>query len=258
MIVLETLQENKEMAKAKTKETEEKKIDKNAPIYSFEISVADKEDKRKKTKYRIALKKPTRTLLSDADMYYSIRLSTYIKMGLLTAEQIAKRQVDVGGTFTDEQQKHYAKLQSLIGEKQEMLLRLMAKKDLSPDEEERKRALYDDTAMLRSQAMDYEYIKNQVYEHTANAKARNDVILWWVLNLATIQSVDEEGAEVKVMFQGENFETKKMSLEEMEDSEDGVLEESFTHMIKAVTLWYWMGIGNADKIQELLASEENA
>jgi hypothetical protein len=233
-----------------------KNSDKNEPIYSFEISVEENEIKKL---YKIDVKKPTRTLLTDADMYYSIQLSKYIKMGLLTAEQLAKRQVDVGGTFTDEQQKHYINLQSLMAEKQEMFYRLMAKKDLMQDEEDRKKILYQDIALLKSQIMDYEYIKNQIYEHTANSKARNDVILWWVLNLTNITDITEENpSETKSLFEGESFEIKKLKLDEMEDNESEILKESFSKLVKIITLWYWMGISDKEKLQDILKEEADA
>ena len=251
-----TIKKEKQEVKVLTKE--EKAVIRNAPIYSFDVKV-DKDGDGNKKEYRIEIKKPTRTFISEADMHFSIQLSKYIKMGLLTAEQVAKRQVDVGGTFSEEQQKHYSKLQSLIAEKQEMFLRLMAQKDLSEDEKERKQTLYDDIALLRSQTMDYEYIKNQAYEHTANAKARNDVILWWVLNLAQIGEVIEGKETILTpMFVGENYETKKLKLDEMEDNDDEIIKASFSKMVKIITLWYWIGISDKEKLGEMLALEEDA
>lgn len=247
---------------AKTVKKEEVKVktpvNKNAPIYSFDIKTKDEEGKALGN-FRVELRKPTRTILSEADMFYSIQLSKYIKLGLLTAEQLAKRQVDVGGTFSEDQQKHYSQLQSLIAEKQEMFLRLMAMKELSPDEEERKKKLYEDMALLRSQVMDYEYIKNQVYEHTANSKARNDVVLWLALNLASVGEIIEgKDPEMKPMFVGETHETRKLKLDEMEDNEDKILLESFSQIIKAVTVWYWMGISDREELAKVLKIEADA
>lgn len=248
-------EEKKEETKVLTKE--EKMAIKNAPIYSFQVEIKD--EKGDKHDYRIELKKPTRTMMSEADMHYAIQLSKYIKMGLLTAEQLAKRQVDIGGTFSEEQQKHYAQLQALMAEKQEMFLKLVARNDLAPDEDERKNKLYEDMALIRSQIMDYEYIKNQIYEHTANSKARNDVILWWVMSLAHSGEVVENKEPVMVpMFVGETFESKKLKLDEMEDNDDEILKASFSKMVKAVTLWYWIGISDRTKLDEMLKLEENA
>jgi len=232
-------------------------VNKNAPIYSTEAKI-NKDGVKKE--YRIEIKKPKRSTLSEAEMFYSIQFSKYIKMGLLTAEQIAKRQIDIGGTFTEDQQKKYIELQSLLAEKEEMYLKLMAKKEsLSEDEEERKSILYRDMAMIRSQLTDYEYIRNQAYEHTANVKARNDVIEWLALNLTVFGEVkDEEDAEMLPMFEGENYETKKMNLEQMEENEDELAVAVLPEIYRALTLWYWMGIGDREKIKKLMKMEENA
>lgn len=229
-------------------------VDKNAPIFKFETKI--KQDDVEKN-YEICLKKPTRSMYSEADMFYSIQLNKYIKMGLLTAEQIAKRQIDVGGTFSDEQQKHYIELQKLLAEKQEMLLRIMSKTEISQDEEERKKNLISDTAILKNQLTDYEYIKNQIYEHTANAKARNDLILWWVLNLSMIAEI-EEGKESNLvkMFEGETFDTRKLKLQEMEDNDNEIIKNVFSKLVRIVTLWYWMGVSDAERLKQLVEENE--
>lgn len=233
--------------------------DKKKPIYTFDIKIKG-EKKGQDKKYKIQLKKPTRSMFNEADMFYSIQLNKYIKMGLLTAEQLAKRQIDIGGTFSEEQQKHYAKLQTLIADKEEMFLRLAAKTELSPDEEDRKKSLIEDISVLRSQIIDYEYIRNQVYEHTANSKARNDVILWWVLGITQFAEIDKDGntGEFRAMFEGDSHETRKMKLEEMEDDEDVVVTNCFSKLVKIVTVWYWMGISDNKKMEEILKMEENA
>lgn len=241
---------------ATKKEKDSKVKAKNAPIYSFEVGVKE-EGKRAKTKFAVRLKKATRSMMTDADMYYTIQLNKYIKMGLLTAEQAAKMQVDAGGMFTEDQQRHYIKVQALLAEKQEILTKLIAKNDPSPDEEDRKRRLYEDVAILRSQIADYEYIRNQSYDHTANAKARNDVVLWWVLHLTEFGEIkDDEDTEMKPMFPGESLDAKKMALESAEDDEDPLVSEVFFRLVKAVTIWYWMGQTEPERIKELVEQEE--
>ena len=48
-----------------------------------------------KTPVRIFLRKPTRTQVEDGDMFYSIWLNKFIKMGLLTRAMLATRHVSV-------------------------------------------------------------------------------------------------------------------------------------------------------------------
>jgi hypothetical protein len=231
---------------------------KNTPIYSFDEVVELEEGK--KTTFRIQIKAPTRSMLQESDLFYAINFNKYIKLGLLTAEQVAKRQIDIGGTFTDEQRKNYAKIQAILVEKEEMYYRLMEKKydELTDDEVERKKSLIEDLANLRTQVAEYEYIRTSVYDQTANAKARNESIMWWVLNLATFTKVEEgkEPTEFAPLFKGEDFATKKLSLEEYEDNEDKLVTQIFSKLAKIITFWYWMGVSDRDKLKELLAESQ--
>lgn len=245
--------------KQKTKKTRvtrkenqtEKPINKFGPIFTENFDINEGEEI---STYEVFVKKPTRSQIQEADMYYSIQLNKYIKMGLLTSEQLAKRHIDVGGTFSDQQQKDFAEIQSVLANKQEMLLRILSKENISDSEEERKKKLLKDIAILKSQASEYEYIKNQAYEHTANTKARNDVILWLILNLTHFKKIEEnnEDSKSQEMFPGENIDLKKLSLEEKEDSEDKLVEKCFLTIIKAVTIWYWMGVQDESRIKELI------
>lgn len=230
----------------------EKNKNKKEPIFEFEQTLkSEGEDNI----YKITIKNPTRSMISEADMFYSIQINKYIKMGLLTAEQLAKKQIDIGGVFSKEQQEQYSKIQALLSEKEEMLIRLISKKDTTENEEERKKILRQDISILKTQLTDYEYIKNQVYEHTANSKARNDVILWWILNLTWVSKNESEPEQ---MFKGQDHESRKLKLDEMEDNEDELISEIFGKLAKIITLWYWMGITEKNELQEILKQEENA
>ena len=196
-------------------------------------------------------------MIYDADMFHSIKINEYVKMGLLTVEQIAKKQIDLGGSFSEKQQKRYIELQTILAEKTEILTRLIAKKDISEDEIDRKKILSTDIAILKNEISEYEYVKNQIYQHTANSKARNDVILWWVLNLTQFLEIKENESETDFvnLFEGESFETKKISLEQMEDDENQLLISIFEKLVKIITIWYWMGIQDKDDIKDLLEQE---
>lgn len=228
------------------------------PIYSFDVEIKDGEVKKN---YRLQLKSPNRSHYQDADMFYSIQLNKYIKLGLLTSEQVAKRQIDVGGTFTEEQLQDYAKLSARLAEKEEMYLRLTAKQEsaeFNEEQAERRSKLTEDIAILRAKIQEYEYVRNSVYDHTANAKARNDTILWWVLYLTNFAEIKEgtETLDFIPMFSGEDFAAKKMTLEDSEDNEDKVVLATFSKLVRIVTYWYWMGVSDKEKLKELMDKED--
>lgn len=250
---------NKKIKKEELSENNElkQKENKNQPLYNFECT-AKRNGEDVEKKYEIIIKKATRSLFYEADMYFSIQLNKYIKMGLLTNEQVAKTQIENGGSLSEEQQKKYSKLQAINAEKEEMYMRLMSKKDLSEEEEKRKRSLLEDMSLLKNTLAEYEYAKNQIYDHTANSKARNDTILWWTLHLTQFSEINEDGskADPEFMFSGEDFQIKKMSLEELEDNEDELLEKCFSKIVRIITLWYWVGISDRSKISSFLKEDE--
>ena len=76
---------------------------------------------------KLVIKKPTRTQVDDGDMFYSIWLNKFIKMGLLTRAMLAKKQVDIGGTLNEDDKVNFAKLYLQLFEKQQNVIRYSAK-----------------------------------------------------------------------------------------------------------------------------------
>lgn len=232
---------------------------KNEPIYSFDVEVPDGEVK---ASYRIQVRKPTRSMVNEAELFYAVKYSEFVKIGLLTAQQVAKRQIDMGGIFTEEQQKTYGKLQSLLFEKREMLMRLLGKDptSLSDDEQDRKKELSADVAIIQNQLSDFEAAKNAAYEHTADALARKEVLNWLGLSLTRFGKIkpDSEEVEFSNMFKGEDHKTRLASYEELEDNQDAVLASSVTTISSVIALWYWHGITDKQVIKETIEAANAA
>ena len=100
-----------EVEKEVIKEVEEKN-EETGEMETVEKTVTKKS--KVKTPVRLYIKKPTRTQIEDGDMFYSIWLNKFIKMGLLTRAMLAKKQVDVGGTLNEDDKMNYAKLYLLV------------------------------------------------------------------------------------------------------------------------------------------------
>ena len=87
-----------------------------------------KQTVKEKVPVKNYFKKPTRTQVDDGDMFYSIWLNKFIKMGLLTRAMLAKKQVDIGGTLNEDDKVNYAKLYLQLFEKQQNVIRYNAKR----------------------------------------------------------------------------------------------------------------------------------
>ena len=67
------------------------------------------QNKTVKTPVKFIIKKPTRRLADEAEIYYSIRLSKAIKMGIVTKAMLIKKYADTGGALSENESKNLLK-----------------------------------------------------------------------------------------------------------------------------------------------------
>jgi hypothetical protein len=86
-------------------------------IEKVDVSINEKGEEVKVTSkikttvpVKLGIKKPTRSLFDEAELFYGVRLSEGIKAGLLTRALLAKRFNNDGGVLSDEEQKEYNEL----------------------------------------------------------------------------------------------------------------------------------------------------
>lgn len=216
------------------------------------------EKKIEEVPYDIALKKPTRSLKEDAELFYSIRFNYYISKGLLTNSQIAKKYVQSGEGMSAEDYKNYLAVKGKEMDCQQALLRLVMKEEkepLSEDEQERKEEILNRLAEIEDQIAQYELMRNSAYEHSADSKAKRDMLVWWALYLVYTRK-DDDGEEFYPMFDGEDYQARKMRLDELEDNDDKVLNASFQKICDLLLIWDSYGLDSQEKIDEVLKQIE--
>jgi len=208
----------------------------------------------------IIVKHPTRSVLEDGDMFYSVWLNKYIKMGLLTRAMLTKQYLDTGGQFTQENQQEYAELMLEAFNKQTAIESLNALgEDLNNEQKERLDKYVRELAVIRRSLTDFELLQGSVFEHTADNKARNKAVMWYILNLAYYQK--EGDKEATPLFNGVDFESRYDDYNLKEDMDDPIMLASLGRLTSVVTLWYMSGINNAEDLEKLfeqMAKEEEA
>lgn len=205
---------------------------------------------------RVFLRKPTRTQVEDGDMFYSIWLNKFIKMGLLTRAMLAKKQVDLGGVLNENDKMNYAKLYLQLFEKQQNVIRYSAKDpdNLSNDEKERLQSAVSSLAIIRKQLADFEAAQASVFDHTADVKARNKTITWFLLHLATYVKGDEdENADTYPLFAGTDFEERYLSYQEADEEQDPLFVKTIDRLSTIATIWYMSGVQDQDEFETILA-----
>ncbi len=259
---------------------------KKRELYSFNIEIEEKETKEvikevkrknketgkmetveetvtkeviKQTPIRVFLKKPTRTQVEDGDMFYSIWLNKFIKMGLLTRAMLAKKQVDVGGTLNDDDKINYAKLYLQLFEKQQNVIRYSAKDPdtMSLDEKERLDRAVSDLAVIRKDLSDFEAAQASIFDHTADVKARNKTITWFLLHLAYYRKENDSEDEShdfddEPLFPGTDYDEKYISYQEADEEQDEIFIKTIDRLSTISTIWYMSGVQEQDDFEAVL------
>jgi len=182
---------------------------------------------------KFVVKKPTRRLVDDAEVFYSVQLSKAIKMGIVTKAMLVKKYADNGGALSEEENKHLLKSLKALNDMQNeyQLLEVSKKKE----DEQKKEELKLKIVSLQREMQELEASLQSVYEHTADAKAEQETLLWYASNLAQIET---EGG-FKDFFEGDDFEEKREDLYEKFEDEKGFDYKATSIICKVIGYWVY-------------------
>lgn len=227
-------------------------------IEKVDISTNEKNEEVKVTSkvkttvpVKLAIKKPTRSLFDEAELFYGVRLSEGIKAGLLTRALLAKRFNNDGGVLSDEEQKEYNDLYLEFFNLQTEFQRLSIKEEALRTEEEKKQIqnVIEKMNLSREKLQRYEMAQANLFEQTAENRARNKTIMWWVLQLSLIQGDDKK---FKELFQEGSYEDKLKRYDEIEESEAGVEKIAIQKLLYLISFWYIGRAASQEEFEKLL------
>jgi|7_EtaG_2_1085326.scaffolds.fasta_scaffold04106_3 hypothetical protein len=202
--------------------TYEKKVEETRQEDGQEIKVT--KNKVITEDVEIFLKRPTRKMYDECNLFYSVQISRGVKAGLLTRAMIAKRYKNDGGGLSQEEQDDFAEKynQLLLKEKefQVVQLNLQEEKDLTLIERQEKLAeIVTESEILKAELEKYEVAAESLYEHTAEARAARMTNMWWLFNLTFTKFINNERGGIEdynAVFFGKDFDRKSQSYEEIE------------------------------------------
>jgi hypothetical protein len=267
--------------------------------YTYEVTEKSKRNgkdiKVKKTEQKsrpvlIRLKKPGRKLFDEGELYYGVKLSEGIKAGLLTRALLAKRYQNDGGSMSEPEKERYSELYLKLFEKENELQRLQVNLEKISDEEKKDKVtdLLIEMSDLRRDLQDFETSQSALFDQTAETRAKNKTIMWWILQLAQVEKKNDDDkdyywyhkeAEAKTdeekeavakekenlefldLFPQETLEEKMDAYDSMEDSNDEFYQEALRKLAYFTSYWY---SGQADseedfqRVEEFLNTEESA
>lgn len=200
---------------------------------------------------KLAIKKPTRSLFDEAELFYGVRLSEGIKAGLLTRALLAKRFNNDGGVLSEEEQKEYNDLYNKFFNLQTDFQKLSLKQEsLRTDEEKSELSkVIEEMTEAREMIQKYEMAQANLFEQTAENRARNKTIMWWVLQLSLIEGEDKK---LKELFGDGSYEDKLKKYDEIEESELGLEKIALQKLLYLISFWYIGRAATQEEFSKLL------
>jgi hypothetical protein len=200
---------------------------------------------------KLAIKKPTRSLFDEAELFYGVRLSEGIKAGLLTRALLAKRFNNDGGVLSDEEQKEYNDLYIDFFNLQNEFQKLSIKEESIRTEEEKTnlKSVIEKMNNARDRLQKYEMAQANLFEQTAENRARNKTIMWWVLQLSLIQGDDKK---FKELFNEGSYEEKLKRYDEIEDGDSNLEKLALQKLLYLISFWYIGRAASQEEFEKLL------
>ena len=92
-----------------------------------------------------------------------------------------------------------------------------------------------------------------LFDQTAENRARNKTILWWVLNLAH----EQEGDNYTKVFSGESYEEMIASYDRYEEEEDDFVDEMLKKFSYVVSFWFVTKAETQEQLNVLLSTADD-
>ena len=116
------------------------------------------------------------------------------------------------------------------------LSKLTSKKKKTPEESKAESELTEEFARIRREIVDLETAYQSVFNHTADTKAQNRTILWYLVNLTFFKDVS--GLE-KPLFPGEDYDEKLDIYYEKDEKGDEIYDLAREKLMAFISFWYF-------------------
>ena len=236
-----------------TQKVEKEYEEKDKDSEGNEVTI--KKTKEEKVSRNFFLKKPTRSMFDEAELYFGVKLSEGIKAGMLTRAMLAKRFDNDGGVLSDADKEQYSGLYFTLFEVQNQITRLQLTPEAERTDQEKEEYNEAVRAMigLKAQIQEFETAQASFFDQTAENRARNKTITWWVLHLA--HETKENGDEIP--FFGNGNVDDRLSVydgfeEEGEEFNDSVIK-NFSYY---TSFWYVGRAKTQEDFEQLSTMEE--
>lgn len=206
--------------------------------------ITEKKEKIKKS-YKFFIRKPTRSMVDAADLHYGIVMADGVKRGLLTSAQLYKRFLNDGGILSEPEKESLENARKRLIELQMEFQKLNINTQRTTTDEEKLRDVLTEIGEIRNSLQRLELQQSALFDQTAENRARNQAILWYVLYLSYMVD-NETGVETEIfpsnkeveVFSQKDFETRLSIYDSIEESEDQHMKNVIKKIFYFISFWY--------------------
>lgn len=204
----------------------------------------------KPVKVKFKLKKPNRRLFDEAELFYGVKLAEGIKAGMLTKPLLAKRYSNDGGSMSNPEKQKYATLYLNLYQKEAEFQKLNVNVDNLPEEEKKKRIneILIDMQNVTRELQQFELNQMSLFDQTAENRARNQTIMWWVLNISYIQKENSE--EFEPIFPEITYEQKLLKYDDLDEESKPFWQDALKKLAYFVSFWYMGKVLSEDDFKQ--------
>jgi len=226
-------------------------------FYEFEAKekINSEDGKTTTVNKKLGILKPNRRIREDGELFYAAETSRFAKAGVLPKAAWGTILSNGGGSISEKEREIYGTLLLKFRDCSFELQTILIKPETERSDVEKRRSdeLIQELDDIRKDIQSFEASQLSIFENTAEAKARNRAILWWVLNLSYIQNNENEFVP---LFDGNSFDEKLNSYDIFEENEK---EDSFIlgvtrRLTYLITLWF---LGRAETREDFSDFDAN-
>jgi hypothetical protein len=209
---------------------------------------------KEKVPVEVKIKRPSRRELEEAELEYSVEMSRCVKRGILTKAMLAKKYSDTGGVFSENEAKDYTSLYKTILDLQNEYIRLDTVEDKNDKQKNRFDEIKNEIAETKRQIIEIESTFQSFFDHTADVKAQNRLLLWYAVNLTYIQNQEDDKPEP--YFSGDSFEEKINDYYLKEESGDQFYFSVIKKVSTIVAFWFFNQASDSKEFDSLIEKLE--
>jgi hypothetical protein len=234
-------------------EKEVEKVSKRKNKKTGEETTVTKKAKEK-VPVQVKIKRPSRRDLEEAELEYSVEMSRCVKKGILTKAMLYKKYSDTGGVWSEDDAKDYGRLYKEIFDIQTEYVRLETVEKKTDKQKEKIESLKEDLSIKKRKIIDSETSMQSLFDHTADTKAQNRLLLWYTLMLTNVQYEEDENP--KPYFIGDDFDRRIDDYYAKEDENSDFYGLLVQKVSTILAFWFFNQASSPEEFNKLIEDVE--